>query len=254
MLYGIHLSTAGALAENARAENIANNLANLNTSGFRKDHLVFQQRLIEAIEGQVKFGQFNPIEDAIGGGVHLSETVTDFTSGDVRFDETGNAYDLAVRGAGFFRVMDEKGRMFYTRAGHFTRNTTGEVTTGDGRYYLTNRQGGRITVGSTFDVSADGAVSSDGTEVAQISSYEIPDKARIAKVGSNNYAYKGDESGVLPRVGPFAQGMLEMSAVNPVSEMVANLASQRAYEVNLRLVQIQDETLGSTINRVGRIA
>ena len=249
MLYGMHLSAGGALVEEARQAVIANNLANVSTTGFKADTAVFRQRLIEAQENPNPSSPASA-QDGLTGGVFLDE---------VRYNSSGGALvptkqslDLALRGDGFFAVTDGK-NTFYTRAGNFVRNPAGELVTADGRFKALGTDGRPIRLApGEVTVNQQGEIRVAGRIAGRLLIQGSLDPDRFEKVGENLFRYLG--SGPPPAAKAVVlQGVLEESNVKPVTEMVRLVQSHRAYEANLQMAKIQDGTLGRAVAELARV-
>lgn len=249
MIRGIYAAGAGMLAEATRTDVIANNLANASTAGYRKDIAVnkdFHSLLIQRINdgpGRQPIG-------SLGVGAMVDEVATIHTVSGMR--PTGNPYDLAVEGKGFFAVETPAG-VRYTRNGSFTRSAQGELVTQDG--YRVLGQGGAIQLGdpqSRVSIGEDGRVTVDGAEADTLRLVAFADEKRLVKEGANLFTAPGlaeeEATGSLVR-----EGYLEQSNVNVVAEMVNLITGYRAYEVNAKAVQAHDQLLDKAVNEVGRV-
>ncbi len=241
MIRGLYVAGEGMSARQKAQEVLANNLANLNTSGFKADRPVFQavyERQIYRWEG---IGS-TPI-GTLSAGAILSTTFTDFQAGALQ--TTGNPLDVAIEGQGFFAIQTPQG-VRYTRQGAFQLNAEGTLTTREG-YPLLNAQGQPIRVprGTTPQIGEDGTVQVNGAPIARLQIVQ----GELVK--SPDGYFVGNPAPVAnPRL---VAGALEMSNVNMVREMVNMIELIRAYESHQRVVQTHDETLGRAINDLARI-
>lgn len=229
----------------ARQDVIASNLANVSTVGFKGDRVVnetFADTLLYTMQGQ-EIGSVNY-------GTRVAGTITDFAQGSMR--NTGNAYDLAIGGDGFFVIQQGDGTVAYTRNGQFQRTNDGYLVTGDGSYVLgPNRQ--PVFAGTEGDpvIRGDGQVSGpDGGQFGQIAVVSL-DLTSAKKVGAN--AWTGTESGALPAGTMLKQGFVEASSVNSVKEMVEMITTMRSYESSQRVITSIDGTLDKAVNSVGTL-
>jgi flagellar basal-body rod protein FlgG len=247
MIRGIYTAASGMMAEAVRNDSIANNLANVNTAGFKKDVAVtkdFASMLIQ----RVNDGTEAPVIGSMGTGVVVDEIATIHSSGMMR--TTGNDLDMAIDGKGFFTVETPNG-VRYTRNGTFTQNSQGELVTQEG--YPVLGQNRRIrTNGSKLTVRGDGRVAVDGVDTDQLQLVEFADDKQLTKEGSSLYSAPANAQSQ-SATGVVHQGVLEQSNVNVVAEMVNMISGYRAYEVNAKSVQAQDETLGKAVNDVGKL-
>ena len=248
MSYGMYLSAAGADVQSARLQVVSNNLANASTPGFKREIAICQARHAEAIErGQVAAGS-RGIDD-VGGGVQLSETVTDFSTGAIR--ETKNKTDLAINGDGFF-VVDKNGESLLTRAGNFHFSTTGQLQSEQG-YPVMSLDGGPIAIDPIlpFDFTEDGGIEQGGN-LLQLALVQPASLGDLVKVGENMFSPLADVAPVANADRKVKSGYLEQSGVQPTLEMMELIETSRAYEANVRLIQSQDQMVGSLVNRILR--
>lgn len=247
MSYGLYLNAAGALAESKRHTVIANNMANVSTPGFKPDMVIFRERAPEAVEAP--FSAYATSMDAVGGGILIAGTHTRHTQGPIQV--TDGTFDLAISGKGYFPVSDGA-RTFYTRAGAFMQDGEGRLVMPNGRYHLTDPSGKAlvIPVGGDVHITDDGTVSIDGDAVARVSIVEFDDESLLAKEGANLYRAPGALA--RPGTGRIRQGAIETSAVSAIEEMVNMIMAMRAYEANMQMIKIQDQTLADLM-AVGRV-
>lgn len=252
MPYGLYMSAEGAKAQSQRLEVLANNLANVNTVGFKPDVSAFQARFAEAIqEGQATPGD-RSINDT-GGGVSFMETRTNFSAG--RLQKTGAPGDLAIIGNGFFQVAGPEDEPLLTRAGAFRLDSDGYLVTANGDQQVLDSSGAPVQVDSSLPwrVAPDGAIEQAGavTPLAIVAPERLGD---LHKVGANLFRSAGEASPVPLAQREVRQGYLEMSGVSPTKEMMSLIETSRAFEANTRLIQNQDSMLSSLIDRVLRSA
>src|SRR5262245_58922586 len=165
MPYGMYISAEGASAQAQRLEVIANNMANVDTAGFKQDVPMFQARFAEAIQrGQASPGD-RSMND-IGGGVKIIDVQTDYSPGLLK--RTGNDLDLAIAGNGFFHVRGEDGQQYLSRAGAFELDTQGRLVTQNGQRPVLDQQGAEIVLSrdAPYSISQDGFISQAGNIVA----------------------------------------------------------------------------------------
>lgn len=249
MIYGLYLSAAGAMVESAKHEVIANNLANVNTTGFRQDLAVISARQAEARENP--FPAYATPQDNLGGGVLVSETVTRHEQGPLQV--TNNPFDLAISGEGFFAVSGGDGA-FYTRAGSFTRDTSGRLAMPDGKHFLADRAGRPVllpTEAADITVSRDGSITADGAPAGKIDTFAFADTANLSKAGANLFANRGAEP-TLAWGGQIVQGATEGSGISPTSELSRMIVAMRSYEANMQMIKMQDQSLSDLIS-IGRV-
>lgn len=248
------VSKTGLDAQNSNIENIANNLANVNTTGFKKGRAIFEDLIYQNLrQAGAQSSQTTEIPTGInmGGGVHLISTEKSFTQGNIQ--NTQGVYDLAIQGRGFFTVLMPDGTQSYTRDGNFTLNSQGQMVTQNG--YVMQPP---ITVPAqtvTLTVGNDGTVSAlvaGNTVPAQIGTIQLTDfinPSGLQPLGQNLFAETVSsgpaqvENPGASGVGTLLQGSLEASNVNVVEELVNMIQAQRSYEINAKGIQTVDSML-----------
>lgn len=253
--YGLWLSAAGMQATEYRQAVLANNLANAQTTGFKQDIAIVQQRRIESRENAGGASLVHPVFDGMSGGIAAVPTMMNRAQGNL--DHTGNPLDLAIDGTGFFTVSDGQTTR-YTRDGALTVNQSGELalTAGGGRWTI--RDAGGATIApvpgrGTVQVSSDGTVRQDGAVLGQIDIVEPEREESLRKVGGN--LFELETGGVMARAtGRVSAGNREQSNFDPMTGMAAMLEASRAYQLNATLIQLQDQSTGLAVSRVGRVA
>jgi flagellar basal-body rod protein FlgG len=261
MIRALHTAATGMDAQQQRIDVISNNLANVNTTGFKKQRADFQDLLYQTVRAPgttAAQGAVVPTGIQIGTGVRTAATHRSFTTGDLM--QTGNQLDLAIEGNGFFQVTLPGGELAFTRAGNFEVDQQGQLVTTDG--YLVDPaiavpQGATtVTIGADGTVSATIAGETAATEIGQIQLASFINPGGLQAIGRNFYqptTASGD-----PQIGPpglegvgtLAQGFLEMSNVKVVEEMINLISSQRAYDINSKVIQASDEMLQTTANSI----
>jgi flagellar basal-body rod protein FlgG len=257
MVRSLYSSASGMEAQQANLDVIANNLANVNTTGFKRSKIEFQDLLYETTRSpgaEQGSGTQLPTGIQVGHGSRVVATSKVFTEGELT--QTGEQLDLAINGDGFFQVQMPDGTLAYTRDGALKRSSTGQITTSDGLPL----QGGfqpivagttSITISSSGEVTA---TSSSGNQNFQVQLVRFTNPAGLNSVGGNLYteslASGTPETGTPGEngYGTLQQGYLEMSNVKVVQEMVNMIVAQRAYEVNSKSVQSADEMMQESNN------
>ncbi len=250
------LSTAatGMQAQSLQIDVIANNLANVNTSGFKKSRVDFQDLLYQNLRIADAASSTNskiPTSNQIGLGTKLAGVAKVFTQGD--YKQTGNELDVAIEGRGFFQITDPEGTIVYTRAGSFKLDLDGNLVTSDG--YLLEpsltipTDAIRLTIGPDGTVTVIEAGDTTVSEVGTIETARFANPAGLTAIGRNLFL-ETETSGTPTTgtpgedgLGTLSQGYLEMSNVNVVEEMVDMILAQRAYEINGKAIQTADEML-----------
>jgi flagellar basal-body rod protein FlgG len=226
------------LLEN-KVDVIANNLANISTSGYKRRDVSFQQ-MVEAEQALDR----NMLKVKLPDG--FTPTYTDNSDG--RLKQTANPLDIALSGRGFFQIKTNNG-LAYTRDGNFKINNEGQLVTPDG--YKVMGSSGPIEInGSKIDIDQSGQISVDGKIVNQFLFKKINIDDSIVM---QDNLYKQKENGYLEDAHPVVnQGFIEESNVNNVKEMVEMIAAQRLYEANQKLIKAQDDTLNKAVNQIAR--
>ena len=249
MLYGLYLSTSGLMVQGHQVDIIANNVANVGTTGFKRDIAVFQQRAAEsqAAPGLARYG--NALLDGLGGGTWANGSWTEFEQGDL--DKTSSGLDVAVQGQGFLTVRTTAGQTAYTRDGHLTAET-GKLTLVSNGAEVLDAAGQAIEVDPTLPVSiaADGTVAQGANSVGQIATSAFANPRALQKVGKNLYTAPAGTATTGPT--SLAVGMLEKSNVEPVTQLTAMIEAQRAYEANAQMIKLQDQTLNVVVNNLAQ--
>lgn len=257
MLRALYSSAAGMQSQQVNLDIIANNLANVNTTGYKKTKAEFQDLLYQidrAPGSEQGAGNLLPTGIQIGHGSQLVATSKIFTTGELT--QTGERLDVAVQGDGFFEVQLPDGSRAYTRDGALKTAADGRITTSDGLIL----QGGfqpipagttSISISPTGDITTDGA---NGSQTFQVQLVRFANPSGLESLGRNLYretlasgpAEIGNpgEDGF----GTLQQGYLELSNVKVVEEMVNLILAQRAYEVNSKAVQAADEMMQMSNN------
>ncbi len=222
---GIYQAIRGSLIQGRRFDIITNNLANVGTTGFKKDVLTFDQALQEYVR-------------------------TDLRQGNVRL--TGNSLDIALEGDGFFKIKTPHG-IRYTRNGNFCLNANGLLVTQNGDPVL-GENGTILMEGDDIAIDTQGRITVDETVVDTLSVARFVRPERLQKEGLSYCIYNGDEKEIVrPEDVLVRQGYLEESNVMVVDEMSRMIETLRTYESYQKVIQIFDETSHKAINEVGRV-
>jgi len=259
MLRALWTAASGMQSQQTNIDVVANNLANVNTTGFKKSRADFQDLMYQNLKttGSPSTNTTQvPTGIQIGLGTRLAAVTKLFTSGD--FTQTGNDLDMAIEGDGFFQIQMPDGTTAYSRAGAFKKDSTGRIVTSDGYPLLpeivipTNAT--KISIGNDGTVSVTQAGQTAPTNVGNIQLAQFANPAGLAAQGKNLFL-QTDASGNATTgtpgqtgIGTITQGFLEMSNVNVASEMVNMIVGQRAYEINSKAVQASDEMLQTANN------
>ena len=241
MIKGIYTSASGMLPRMLKQETFANNMANINTVGYKKDG-VFLHKFKQAQEGL--------ITDLDWEIPMVHDVYIDFAQGEVH--QTKETLDVAIEGSGFFVIQTPDGEQ-YSRNGKFSLTPEGVLVDKNGFEVLSDS--GPITIaGDEIVISQDGTVSGDGASIAKIRVVDFKQPYSFNKTGFG-YFISTDESGAAFNSENYQirQGYIEGSNVNIIEQMVDMLISFRAYEAGQKAIQAQDETLNKAVNDVGRV-
>ena len=257
MNLALYAAATGMDAQQLNLNNIANNIANVNTTGFKKQKIEFQDMLyqnLQAAGSDSGNGVYRPAGIAMGNGTRVVDTAKIFTQGQV--SQTGVQTDVAIQGNGFFQVQQPDGTIAYTRDGGLKISSTGQWVTADGLVL----QGGFQQVPTDYtsvSISQNGYVtvqSPSSTQTFRVQLTNFVNPSGLKNLGSNLYAAT-DASGSATTGNPgesgfgtLVQGYLEMSNVDVVQEMVNMIVAQRAYEINSKSIQTADEMLSRVVS------
>ncbi len=257
-MQALHTAATGMAAQELNVQVISNNIANLRTTGFKKQTAAFQDLIYEHIRrvgAQASDqGTILPVGVDIGGGVKTVGTPRSMTQGTL--SQTGNDLDLAISGEGFFKILMPDGTYQYTRDGTFQMDNQGRVVTAGGNpvqptITIPNNASG-ITVNEQGQVTVTLPGSSTNTVLGQIGVTRFINKAGLQPVGSNQFTETTssgspqDGTANSEGYGKITQGSLEQANVDVVSEMSDLIAAQRAYEMNAKVISAADQMMQST--------
>jgi flagellar basal-body rod protein FlgG len=257
MNLSLYSAATGMEAQQMNLNTIANNLANVNTPGFKRSKIEFQDLLYQkprASGTDSGGGNLVPTGIEVGNGSRVAATSKVFTQG--QLTNTGEKFDVAIQGDGFFEVQRPDGTTGYTRAGSFKLSAQGTVVTVDGLPILSGFQPIAPGAGNVA-ISEDGSVTVQGPNGNQsfaITLTRFANPAGLRSMGGNIYeetAASGTPESGKPGeqgFGRTVQGYIEASNVNIVEEMVNLITAQRAYEINSKSIQTSDEMLQNVAN------
>lgn len=253
MFRSLNVAATGMTAQETKLDTIANNLANANTTGFKRQDAQFEDLIYQNLRAPVATpaGTVSPSGVQVGSGTRVVATSREFAQGTIQ--QTGNPLDIAIEGQGFLAVMRGQGEIAYTRAGSLKVDAQGRLTTTDG---LPTEPPITVPAEATnVSISAEGLVTAQmpgqrqPTQLGQLQLAMFPNPGGLNAVGHNLYeatASSGEpttgNAGESGR-GTFMQGALEGSNVEVVNEMIALVRTQRAYEINSKVVAAADEML-----------
>ncbi len=259
MNYGLYLSASGVLANTYRQDVFSNNLANVETPGFKPDMPTLRQRDPEALEDQLGFDGANDLMDRLGGGVLAAKQRINFSPGAHR--PTGNPLDVALTDKNqFFAVesVDASGQtsVALTRDGRFTLNSARELITQSGKRVLDNSDQPIVIDGDgQASISNTGNVMLNGQPISQIQVTRINNLDGLAKRGLGLFAFNGPD----PRQAVPAEqmdlhsGYVEASGVDPIKAMMQVVAATKAVTGNANMIRYHDQILDRAVNTLGRV-
>jgi flagellar basal-body rod protein FlgG len=259
MIRGLFTAASGMIAEQLMVDTIANNLANVNTTGFKRMRVYFQDLLYQTLRQagtEVSAGFQIPSGIQVGHGTRPVATRQIFTVGN--FQNTENPLDLAIDADGFFQILLPDGTTAYTRDGAFQRDSEGTIVNGDGFPLQPQIQipddAISLTVGKDGQVFVQLSGQSEPQNLGQIQLSRFINPAGLSKVGDNLFVETAASGAPVTGVpgeegrGQIVQGFLEFSNVQVVEELVNLIIAQRAYEVNAKTIQTTDEMLQQANN------
>jgi len=250
MPYGLYISAEGAHAQSKRLEVIANNMANVDTVGFKRELAVFQARYAEAIQEGKAVADAGSIND-IGGGILVQKTENDFSPGPMK--RTNIPTDMAIQGEGFF-VVRKDDENYLTRAGNFSLTAQGELVTQQG-YNVLNEAGSPIVIdpfNGPWQVTASGTIRQRGTS-QNLAVVRPASTGDLVKAGENLFRPLADAQPIPLSERRVADGYLELSDVKPTTEMIEMITAARTVEANIKMMQTQDQMTSGLISRVMRV-
>jgi flagellar basal-body rod protein FlgG len=259
MLRALYSAATGMESQQLNLDVISNNLANVNTTGFKKSKIEFQDLLYENVRmpgSEQGNGAQLPTGLQVGHGTRVVATDRVFTEGELT--QTGERLDMAIQGDGFFQVTMPDGTLAYTRDGSLKTSSDGAITTSDGLPVQNGFQ--PIPTGTTsINIAANGQVTTtgaNGTQNFQVTLVRFANPAGLQSIGRNLYlqtpASGTPETGDPDAngFGSLQQGYVEMSNVSVVEEMVGMIVAQRAYEVSSKAVQTADQMMQQSDNLI----
>ncbi len=262
MFRSLYTAASGMTAQQTNLDNVANNLANANTAGFRKRRVQFQDMIYQNMvtPGAAATQQTVSAGMQIGLGTRASATEILQSQGD--FQQTGNSLDLAIQGLGYFQVLMPNGQTAYTRSGSFHLDAQGNVVTADGNALqpavTIPADATSITVGSDGTVTVTQTGQTQSQQIGQIQLATFPNPGGLNSIGTNLLlptSSSGDpivgNPGGSEGLGTLVQGSLEQSNVNTVEEFIQMILAQRSYEANSQVAKAADQMF-QEVNQMGK--
>ena len=253
MIYGLYLSAQGLIANSYRQDVLANNLANSETVGFKRDLAFFRERPTAMQERRQPGDWSDPIQEQLGGGLLAQATMVDRSQGEL--ENTGNPLDMAIEGEGYFAVMSG-GQTRLTRDGRMMTDNTGRLILAASKNNPVLDVNGKpifLQSGGSTLISQDGTITQDGKAVARIGVFKIADADKLQQLGGTLLGFP-DSSPLQPANGLIRNEFVERANVDPTSELAGLMDTQRLLEANANMIRYQDTTLQRLVNDVGKIA
>ena len=258
MNYGLYLSASGVLTNTYRQDVFANNLANVETVGFKPDMPSIRQRDPESVEDQLGMDVSNEIMDRLGGGVLAGTQRINFTPGSLQ--STGNGLDVALTEKNqFFAVRSvnpETGQpqVTLTRDGRFTLNHQNELVTQSGLKVLSDADEPIVVPhGAEASIGPNAQVIVDGKDVAQLQVSRVNNLGRLNKIGDGQFAYTGQDPRSPVENIRVRPGFVETSGVDPISTMMKIVSATKAVTGNANMIRYHDALLDRAVNTLGRV-
>jgi flagellar basal-body rod protein FlgG len=262
MFRSLYTAASGMSAQQTNLDNIANNLSNANTAGFRKRRVQFQDLIYQntVTPGSAATQQTVSAGLQIGLGTRAAATEILQSQGD--FQTTGNTFDVAIQGNGYFQVLTPTGQTAYTRSGSFHLDSSGNIVTSDGDALQPSitipADATSVTIGSDGTVSVTLPNQTASQQIGQIQLATFPNPGGLNSVGANlllptsssGDAITGNPGGS-EGLGTLLQGSLEQSNVNTVEEFIQMILAQRSYEANSQVAKAADQMF-QEVNQLGK--
>lgn len=261
MLRGLYTAAAGMMSKQLQVDVVANNLANVNTTGYKREETVlasFPEKLIARIHEKSSFPRRSPVAlGSLGTGCVVAGIITEDSTGSLV--ETGSQFDLALKGDAYFVVADASGKTFYTRNGSFLLTQDNKLITGEGLAVLGEVNGRWEEIylpGGGLKINQEGfltgAQDQNGHNISKLALVSGPAAGEVWKrQGDSLFIGSGVSQPSLDY--QVKQGFKEAANVNAIQEMVNLLSAYRAYEANQKVIQTLDTTLEKAVNEIGRV-
>lgn len=254
MIKGLYTSAMGMTTQMRKMDVITNNIANVNTNAYKTDEVITQSfteeflKHMDSAKGRVS-GKNAMNLGAMSNGLFVDNIHTDFSIGS--YKTTEGPLDIAIAGDGFFAVnyVDKNGnsKEVYTRDGAFSLSSEGHILTKDG-YRVQGSEGDIVLPHGEISINSNGEIYVDSQLITSFKIVDFDDKSKLRKHGSN--FYRNTDGNIVDFKGTIEQGLLEMSNVNSVEQMVELINISRTYEANQRMIQTHDQTLSKAVNEI----
>jgi flagellar basal body rod protein FlgG len=247
MIYGLYQSAAGMMVNEYRQDVLANNLANAETVGFKREIASFAQRL-RASEAGRRGGPSNDLMESLSGGIWLARTHTDFSEG--ASIKTDNPLDVLIAGEGFLRVSAD-GQEYLTRDGRLLMDADGWLVSATDGASILGQAGQPIRLnprGGAISIDQDGRIKQGQLTAGRLGLVSVDNERALRKAGASRFELGG--AALMRSPAKIIQGHVESSGVEPIKELVTMIEASRAYQLNAQMLSLQDQTAGRLINAV----
>jgi flagellar basal-body rod protein FlgG len=262
MFRSLYTAASGMTAQQTNLDNVANNLANANTAGFRKRRVQFQDMIYQNMVTPGAAATQQTVSAGMQIGLGTRSAATEILQSQGDFQQTGNSLDLAIQGLGYFQVLTPSGQIAYTRSGSFHLDSQGNVVTSDGDALQPGitipANATAITIGSDGTVTVTQPSQTQSQQIGQIQLATFPNPGGLNSIGANLLmptSSSGDpivgNPGGSEGLGTLVQGSLEQSNVNTVEEFIQMILAQRSYEANSQVAKAADQMF-QEVNQLGK--
>ena len=262
MFRSLYTAASGMNAQQTNLDNVANNLSNANTVGFRKRRVQFEDMVYQNMVTPGAAATQQTVSAGLQIGLGTRAAATEILNSQGDFQQTGNSLDLAIQGLGYFQVMTPTGQIAYTRAGSFHLDSSGNIVTSDGDALQPSitipADATAITIGSDGTVSVTLPNQTQSQQIGQIQLATFPNPGGLNSIGANLLlptSSSGDAitgtAGGSEGLGTLVQGSLEQSNVNTVEEFIQMILAQRSYEANSQVAKAADQMF-QEVNQLGK--
>ena len=244
----LYTAATGMAAQQMRLDNIANNLANVSTVGYKKTRETFEDLIYQDLPtGEADANALRPSTAQVGSGTRLVAVSRNFTPGQMEY--SGNTYDLAIGGRGFFVVEDPDGNQRYTRDGQFNQNADGEIVNAMGFTLSPGIQipddADHVTIDQDGTITVSYQDSTDVVTLGQIELVEFANPSGLRALGGNLYGATNESGEAIPMSENILvqQGYFEHSNVDVAEELLSMITAQRVFELTSKVIEASDENL-----------
>jgi flagellar basal-body rod protein FlgG len=262
MFRSLYTAASGMTAQQTNLDNVANNLANANTAGFRKRRVQFQDMIYQDMVTPGAAATQQTVSAGMQIGLGTRSAATEILQSQGDFQQTGNSLDIAIQGLGYFQVLTPTGQIAYTRSGSFHLDSQGNVVTSDGDALQPGitipADATAITIGSDGTVTVTQPSQTQSQQIGQIQLATFPNPGGLNSIGANLLmptSSSGDpivgNPGGSEGLGTLVQGSLEQSNVNTVEEFIQMILAQRSYEANSQVAKAADQMF-QEVNQLGK--